>query len=64
MCAVKPRAGSGTDVELPKRVISTLWVHDGIRAVVAVPLWCADEHVDRRIGDPRKVSANCRALDS
>src|SRR2546430_720971 len=43
-----------SDVELSQRV-SVLWVHDGIRAVVAVPL-LRDEHVTGALVIRRKVS--------
>jgi len=54
MCAVNRAPVQVTDVELSQRV-STLWVHDGIRAVVAVPL-LRDEHVTGALVIRRKVS--------
>src|ERR1700686_4019338 len=54
MCALNRAPVQVTDVELSQRV-STLWVHDGIRAVVAVPL-LRDEHVTGALVIRRKVS--------
>jgi signal transduction histidine kinase/DNA-binding response OmpR family regulator len=54
MCAVNRAPVQVTDVELSNRV-SILWVHDGIRAVVAVPL-LRDEHVTGALVIRRKVS--------
>src|SRR5882762_3938153 len=54
MCALNRAPVQVTDVELSQRV-SVLWVHDGIRAVVAVPL-LRDEHVTGALVIRRKVS--------
>src|SRR5256884_5519649 len=54
MCAVSRAPVEVTDVELSERV-SVVWVHDGIRAVVAVPL-LRDEHVTGALVIRRKVS--------
>jgi signal transduction histidine kinase/CheY-like chemotaxis protein len=54
MCAVKRAPVQVTDVELSQRV-SVLWMHDGIRAVIAVPL-LRDEHVTGALVIRRKVS--------
>jgi signal transduction histidine kinase/DNA-binding response OmpR family regulator len=54
MCAVNRAPVQVTDVELSPRV-SVLWVHDGIRAVIAVPL-LRDEHVTGALVIRRKVS--------
>src|SRR5437667_5984295 len=54
MCALNRAPVQVSDVELSQRV-SVLWVHDGIRAVVAVPL-LRDEHVTGALVIRRKVS--------
>src|SRR5882724_7597604 len=55
MCAVKRVPVHVTDVEQSAQRISLLWVHDGIRAVVAVPL-LRDEHVTGALVIRRKIS--------
>ena len=54
MSAVNRAPVQVTDVELSQRV-SVLWVHDGIRAVIAVPL-LREEHVTGALVIRRKVS--------
>jgi len=44
-----------SDTELSKQKVSAIWVHDAIRAVVAVPL-LRDEHVTGALVIRRKVS--------
>jgi signal transduction histidine kinase/DNA-binding response OmpR family regulator len=53
-CAVNRAPVQVSDVELSQRV-SVLWTHDGIRAVVAVPL-LRDEHVTGALVIRRKVA--------
>src|SRR5438876_4522234 len=54
MCALNRAPVQVTDVELSQRV-SVLWLHDGIRAVIAVPL-LRDEHVTGALVIRRKVA--------
>jgi signal transduction histidine kinase/DNA-binding response OmpR family regulator len=55
MCAVKRVPVHVTDVEQSAQGVSILWAHDGIRAVVAVPL-LRDEHVTGALVIRRKIS--------
>src|SRR5256886_17655173 len=54
MCAVNRAPVQVSDVELSQRA-SVLWTHDGIRAVVAVPL-LRDEHATGALVIRRKVA--------
>ncbi len=62
MCAVNRAPVQVTDVELSQRV-STLWVHDGIRAVVAVPL-LRDEHVTGALVMQTLASQSVMAIEN
>jgi signal transduction histidine kinase/DNA-binding response OmpR family regulator len=55
MCAVKRAPVHVTDVDLSAQRVSVLWTHDGIRAVVAVPL-LRDERVTGALVIRRKIS--------
>ena len=55
MCAVNRAPVQVTDTEYFQQRVSSLWEHDGIRAVVAVPL-LRDEHVTGALVIRRKVS--------
>ena len=62
MCAINRAPVQVTDIETahPNRRVSALWVHDGIRAVVAVPL-LRDEHVTGALVIRRKVAGEFSA---
>jgi len=55
ICAVNRAPVQVSDTELSRQKVSAIWVHDGIRAVVAVPL-LRDEHVTGALVIRRKVS--------
>jgi signal transduction histidine kinase/DNA-binding response OmpR family regulator len=55
ICAVNRAPVQVSDTELSKQKVSAIWVHDAIRAVVAVPL-LRDEHVTGALVIRRKVS--------
>jgi signal transduction histidine kinase/DNA-binding response OmpR family regulator len=55
LCAVNRAPVQVSDTELSKQKVSAIWVHDAIRAVVAVPL-LRDEHVTGALVIRRKVS--------
>ena len=56
ICAVNRAPVQVSDTELSKQKVSAIWVHDAIRAVVAVPL-LRDEHVTGALVIRRKVSS-------
>jgi len=55
ICAVNRAPVQVSDTELSRQKVSAIWVHDAIRAVVAVPL-LRDEHVTGALVIRRKVS--------
>src|SRR6266404_6118335 len=55
LCAVNRAPVQVSDTELSKQKVSAIWVHDAIRAVVAVPL-LRDEHVTGALVIRRRVS--------
>ena len=55
ICAVNRAPVQVSDTELSKQKVSAIWMHDAIRAVVAVPL-LRDEHVTGALVIRRKVS--------
>jgi signal transduction histidine kinase/CheY-like chemotaxis protein len=55
ICAVNRSPVQVSDTEVSKQKVSAIWEHDGIRAVVAVPL-LRDEHVTGALVIRRKVS--------
>jgi signal transduction histidine kinase/CheY-like chemotaxis protein len=55
ICAVNRAPVQVSDTEVSKQKVSAIWVHDAIRAVVAVPL-LRDEHVTGALVIRRKVA--------